>query len=58
MGMAAKDGVKLPTEDMNLVVLRRAIASAAAVSRCTEWEASGHTVVSVQECAFMKKSAY
>lgn len=30
MGRAAKDGVKLPTEDMNLVVLRRAIAAAAA----------------------------
>lgn len=29
MGRVAKDGVQLPTEDMNLDVLRRAIAAAA-----------------------------
>lgn len=28
MGRAPKDGVKLPTEDINLAVLRRAIAAA------------------------------
>lgn len=31
MGRVAKDGLKLPTEDMNLEVLRKAIAAAAAV---------------------------
>ncbi len=32
MGRVAKDGVQLPTEDMNLEVLRRAIAAAAAAA--------------------------
>lgn len=37
MCRVAKDGVKLPTEDMNLDVLRRAIAAAAAEAQ-TEWK--------------------
>ncbi len=36
MGRVAKDGVQLPTEDMNLDVLRRAIAAAAAAEAQTE----------------------
>lgn len=32
MGRVANEGVKLPTEEMNLVVLRRAIAAAAAAA--------------------------
>lgn len=32
MGRVAKDGLKLPTEDMNLEVLRKAIAAAAAAA--------------------------
>lgn len=38
MGRAAKEGVKLPTEDMILVVLRRAIAAAVSAEAQSDWE--------------------
>lgn len=38
MGRAAKEGVKLPTEDMSLVVLRRAIAAGVSAEAQSEWE--------------------